>query len=79
MSTIQERAREAQQKALSANGHSDTLLVATQDLYDKVDALTPEQKTLLVREALVRASSLMEAVAEAPAREVRAAYRSNPK
>lgn len=74
MSTIQERAREAQQKVLSANGSSDTLLVATQDLYDKVDALTPEQKTLLVREALVKASSLMEAVAEAPAREVRAAY-----
>lgn len=73
MSTIQERAREAQAHVLGASGN-DALLQATKDLYDKVDALSPEQKTLLVREALVKASGLMEAVKDAPSREVRGAY-----
>lgn len=74
MSTIQERARDAQIKALGAHGGNDALLQATKDLYDKVDALSLEQKTLLVREALVKASGLLEAIKDAPSREVRNAY-----
>jgi hypothetical protein len=65
--TIQNRAREAQAENLSGLGEAAEAIIAeTEALYDSVDALTDDQKMLLVRSALVRLSSLFDMISNAP-------------
>lgn len=71
--SIKDKAREAQMKSFGAEA-DERLLGAAKALYDNVDALTPEQKTLLVREALVKVSGLIEAIKDTPHTPTRVAY-----
>lgn len=59
--SIKNFAREAQAAHLG-EGHDD-LVSATEALYDSVDSLTEDQRTLLVYEALRRLSGFMESIA----------------
>lgn len=70
--SIQTRARNAQAESLGTD--NPAVLQAAQDLYDSVDALTPEQKTLLIREALVKVSQLAEGMKETRHEPTRIAY-----
>lgn len=75
--SIKDRAREGQMAALGGLGDEameTELLAMAEGLYTSVDALTAEQKTLLVREALMKASALVEVIGSAPSAGVRGGY-----
>lgn len=69
--SIKDRAREAQAARL---GDDEALIEATQALYDSVDSLTTDQKTLLVREALHKVSGLIDLMGRAPSAGALAGY-----
>lgn len=70
--SIKDRAREAQVAHLGEG--SEELIEMTTALYDSVDGLTDEQKTLLVREAIHRASALLDMIAHTDNPGARAGY-----
>lgn len=62
MTTIAEKARQAQKDALERMGAPAEAIDVTTALYEAVDDLTDSQRLMLVREALIKASSLANAL-----------------
>lgn len=72
--SIKDRAREAQAAHLGEHEGAEELIAATAALYASVDDLSVDQKTLLVRNAIQRASGLLDLMAHAPNPGVTAGY-----